>query len=99
MNSSKLTACKKTIGTEYHHHWDCKYVESGHPGCTCGDGKNGCLSGDCTIRNPMGGNDKRFPDGSIVMRKGIMEGGIYAGVHHISGKSEIVSYGKIHDKS
>ena len=99
MNQSELTTCNKTIGTEYPHHWDCKYVESGHPGCTCEDEKNGCISGECTIRNPMGGNDKRFPDGSIAKRKYIMKGGSCAGVRHMSGKSEIVLYGRTHSTS
>lgn len=39
MNTLESKICKETIGTDYPHHWDCKYVESGHPGCTCENGK------------------------------------------------------------
>ena len=93
MNQSDFKNCKMTVGTDYPHHWDCKYVDQGHPGCTCDDDDD-CKSGECTIRNPGSGSDKRFPDGSIVCRESIQKGNLHCGVHHLSGKTSIMTIKK-----
>ena len=90
MDKSKEKICKKTIGTDYPHHWDCKYVDQGHPGCTCNDTEDYLRCKECTIRNPGSGSDKRFPDGSIVRRKSLEKGNVHCGVHPFSGKSRII---------
>lgn len=78
--------CEATIGFEYPHHWDCRYIKTGHPGCTCqGDGKS-CDSSYCTITDTAGSRSRlRVPDGSAGVQTEIKQGKTFCGIREISG--------------
>lgn len=81
--------CQKTIGPEYPHHWKCKYVETGHPGCNC-EGKNSCEASHCIINLAPNPPDWRFPDGSICVKGEIKKGCVVVRPHSITGTHSIV---------
>lgn len=79
--------CSKTSSNEFPHHWDCIYIDDGHPGCTCEPDSHHCLAYECTITD----KSRRVPDGSCVCREEIKKSRMFVAAHNFAaGSVEVI---------
>ncbi len=73
-------SCIKTTNEGFPHHWGC-IETNGHSECNCNNNTgNWCSAYECRLKD----GSRRVPDGSIVMKSHLEEGGIAIVSHNIS---------------
>jgi hypothetical protein len=71
-NLKEMSVCPATTGTNFPHHYRCIY-DKGHLGANCEPNCKGhCEAYECSLED----GTRRTPDGSIVARDHLKNGGI-----------------------